>query len=83
MDVKGHFKRSIVNFKHMHLRLGSLEFLDAVSMTDFSLCEVLGTLPSLRLENLTLETYDCAYAFDRPRTPEDLNRVEVSGILML
>ena len=60
-------KRSIVNFKHLR----SLELLDAVSMTDFSLCEILGTLPSL--ENLALETYDYRSAFHPPRAPEDSN----------
>ena len=45
-------KRSIVHFKHLR----SLELSDAVFMDDFSLLEVLGTLPSL--ENLTLEAND-------------------------
>ena len=82
MDVNGHFKKVYCQLQAYYASPIS-RILDAVSMTDFSLCEVLGALPSLRLENLTLETYDCASAFDRPRTPEDLNRVEVSGILML
>ena len=60
-------KKSIVNFKNLR----SLELLDAVSMSDFSLCEVLGTLPSL--ENLALETYDHRSASHPPRAPEDSN----------
>ena len=46
------FKKSIVHFKHLR----SLELIDAVFMSDFTLLEVLGTLPSL--ENLTLEAND-------------------------
>ena len=47
-------KKSIVHFKHLR----SLVLLDAVFMDDFSLLEVLGTLPSL--EHLTLEAHDPA-----------------------
>ena len=45
-------KKSFIHFK----QLRSLELSDAVFMSDFSLLEVLGTLPSL--ENLTLEADD-------------------------
>ena len=48
-------KKSFVHFK----QLRSLLLEDAVFMTDFSLWEVLGTLPSL--ENLTLEANNPAY----------------------
>ena len=47
-------KKSFVHFK----QLRSLELSDAIFMSDFSLWEVLGTLPSL--ENLTLEASDPA-----------------------
>ena len=47
-------KESIVHFKHLR----SLELSDAVSMSDFVLLELLGTLPSL--ENLILKTNDPA-----------------------
>ena len=60
-------KKSIVHFK----QLRSLELSVAISMRDFSLWEVLGTLPSL--ENLTLETYDLASASHPPRVPENSN----------
>ena len=63
-------KRSIVNFKHLR----SLELLDAVSMRDFSLWEVLGTLPSL--ENFTLESHP-PYAFHFQHAPE--NSISQSG----
>ena len=45
-------KKSFVHFK----QLRSLQLSDAVFLSDFSLLEVLGTLPSL--ENLTLEAND-------------------------
>ena len=45
-------KSSIVRFKHLR----SLELSDAVFMSDFTLLEVLGTLPSL--ENLSLCAFD-------------------------
>ena len=63
-------KTSIVNFKHLR----SLELLDAVSMRDFSLWEVLGTLPSL--ENLTLKSHP-PYAFHFQHAPE--NSISQSG----
>ena len=60
------FMKSFVHFK----QLRSLELSDAVFMTDFSLWEVLGTLPSL--ENLTLEANDPA---SHPaHAPENSNR---------
>ena len=47
-------KKSIVHFKHLRYLL----LADAVSMSDFVLWEVLGTLPSL--EDLTLIAFDPA-----------------------
>ena len=58
-------KKSIVNFK----QLRSLELLVAVSFRDFSLWEVLGTLPSL--ENLTLEDTYYASASHPRHAPEN------------
>ena len=60
-------KRSTVNFKHLR----SLELLDAVLLRDFSLWEVLGTLPSL--ENLTLVDNDPASASHPRHDPENSN----------
>ena len=64
-------KNSFVHFK----QLRSLELSNAVFMTDFSLWEFLGTLPSL--ENLTLEAIDPA---SHPaHAPEHSNSQSVNG----
>jgi hypothetical protein len=57
-------KRSFVHFKELR----SLELSDAVFRADFSLWEVLGTLPSL--ENFTLEV---EHEFHPAHTPENSN----------
>ena len=52
MDTSGHFKNKFVHFK----QLRSVEISNAALMTDFSLWEVLGTLPFLK--NFTMGVDD-------------------------
>ena len=59
------FKKTVVHFK----QLRSLELSDAVSMSDFTLWEIIGALPSL--SNLTLKATDSAT--HPARDPESSN----------